>query len=249
MSRFLLGKVALVTGGSRGIGAATALALADQGADVAISYVAAQDQANRLVAALQAKGVRAAAFKADQGDIAQTQLLVESVAASFGGLNVYVSNAGISFAGRVDASPTSDAELNRMYAVNLHGVVAGIRAAARVIRDHGRIIVVSSGVALRTGSAGLADYTAVKSALVGFSRGAARDLAARAITVNVVLPGFTDTDMVAPFKEQLSGMIETIALRRLARPEEVAAGIVFLASPAASYVTGTTLNIDGGLNA
>lgn len=243
------GKIALITGGSRGIGAATALALADHGADVAFSYVSSSDKARALVDDITAKGVRAVAFRSDQGDVAQVARLVADVTATFGGIDIFVSNAGISFTGMVDRPETAPGDLRRLYDVNLHGVTAGVRAVAGVMRDHGRIILIGSGVAIRTGSAGLADYTAAKSALVGYGRGASRDLAPRNITVNVVLPGFTDTDMVAPFKEQLSSMIESIALQRFAQPEEIAAGVLFLASPAASYVTGTVLNIDGGLSA
>ena len=245
----LKGKIALVTGGSRGIGAATALALAEQGADVAFSYVASTDKAQTLVETIKAKGVRAAAFKSDQGDIMQTADLVADVVRAFGKIDIFVCNAGVTFAGMIDGPETADAARRRLYDVSLHGVIDGIRAVARSMGEGGRIIVIGSGVALRTGSPGLADYSAVKSALVGYTRGASRDLAPRNITVNVVLPGFTDTDMVAPFKEQLEHLIEGIALRRLARPEEIAAGIVFLASPAASYVTGSVLNIDGGLSA
>ena len=249
MNNVLSGKVALITGGSRGIGAATALALAEQGADVALSYVASLEKAQSLVDNIRAKGVRAVAIQSDQGDVALARHLIDTVAESFGGLDILVCNAGVAMAGLIDGPQASIDEMTRMYDVNLHGVIASMRAAARVIRDHGRIIVVGSGVAIRTGSPGLADYSAVKAGLVGFSRGASRDLAPRNITVNVVLPGFTDTDMVKPFKTQLGGLIESIALHRFARPEEIAAGIAFLASPAASYVTGTILNIDGGLSA
>jgi 3-oxoacyl-[acyl-carrier protein] reductase len=251
VNNVLSGKVALITGGSRGIGAATALALAEQGADVAVSYVASLEKAQSLVDNIRAKGVRAVAIQSDQGDVAQARHLIDTVAESFGGLDILVCNAGVAMAGLIDGPhpQASIDEMTRMYDVNLHGVIAGMRAAARVIRDHGRIIVVGSGVAIRTGSPGLADYSAAKAGLVGFSRGASRDLAPRNITVNVVLPGFTDTDMVKPFKAQLGGLIESIALHRFARPEEIAAGIAFLASPAASYVTGTILNIDGGLSA
>jgi 3-oxoacyl-[acyl-carrier protein] reductase len=245
----LKNKIALVTGGSRGIGAATALALAEQGADVAFSYVSSAEKAHALVEALEARGVRAAAFKSDQGDVTQVAALVADVVRTFGRIDIFVCNAGVTFAGTIDGPDTPNDARRRLYEVSLYGAIAGIRAVSRVMGEHGRIIVIGSGVALRTGSPGLADYTAVKSALVGYARGASRDLAPRKITVNVVLPGFTDTDMVAPFKEQLRPLIDSIALHRLARPEEIAAGIVFLASPAASYVTGSVLNIDGGLNA
>ena len=249
MSTILSGKVALITGGTRGIGAATALALAEQGADVAVSYVASYSKAQSLIHEIRAKGVRALAIQSDQGDTSQAKHLISTVTDSFGGLDILVCNAGVSMASMITDPLASIEDLNRMYAINQHGVIASIRAAAGVMRDQGRIIVIGSGVTIRTASPGLADYSAVKSALVGFSRGASRDLAPRNITVNVVLPGFTDTDMIKPFKGQLGGIIEGIALGRFARPEEIAAGIAFLASPSASYVTGSILNIDGGLSA
>src|SRR5258705_967866 len=220
MNNLLSGKVALITGGSRGIGAATALALAEQGADVALSYVASREKAQSLVDNIRAKGVRAVAIQSDQGNVALARHLIDTVAESFGGLDILVCNAGVSMAGLIDGPQASIDEMTRMYDVNLHGVIASMRAAARVIRDHGRIIVVGSGVAIRTGSPGLADYSAVKAGLVGFRRGASRGLAPRNINRNVVLPGFTGTAMVQPFKDQPGGLVQSNCFAPLARPTE-----------------------------
>jgi NAD(P)-dependent dehydrogenase (short-subunit alcohol dehydrogenase family) len=246
MSKKLAGKVALVTGGSRGIGAAAAVALAEEGADVAVSYVSSPDKANAVVKQIEKLGVRAAAFKADQADAAQAEGLVKSVRERFGRLDILVNNAGVFI-------PTALAEANattdRQYAINVTGVIAAIRAAAKLMNDDGRIITIGSGIASRVGFPGLADYGATKAAIVGYSKGAARDLGARRITVNVVQPGPIDTDMNPDDTELAATMKTTLALGRYGKVDEVAAAIVFLASPGASYITGTTLDVDGGYGA
>jgi NAD(P)-dependent dehydrogenase (short-subunit alcohol dehydrogenase family) len=251
MSKPLQGKVALVTGGSRGLGAATARSLADSGADVAITYVSSTGKAAEVVKELKDRGVRAAAFQMDQADAAQAPRLIDDVVARFGGLDILINNAAISVEmGKTIDDPDADiAALDRMHATNYTGVIAIIRAAAKVMRDNGRIVNVGSGIGSRAGRPGFADYAATKAGLTGYTKGAARDLARRGITVNMVQAGLMLTDMAPPSPEVLKAMVVNLSIQRVSDPAETAAAITFLASPAASYITGAVLDCNGGYTA
>jgi NAD(P)-dependent dehydrogenase (short-subunit alcohol dehydrogenase family) len=250
MTKKLSGKVALVTGGSRGIGAASALALAEEGANVAISYVASPDKAEAVVNQIRAKGVEARAFKADQASSADVEKLVKDVAAHFGKLDILINNAGVAVGGGVNDPNADTAALARQDDINVHGVITAIRTASKLMGKGGRIVTVGSGIATRASFPGLADYAATKAAVVGYTKGAARDLGPRGITVNVLQPGSIDTDMnPKDGGEFAESQRQQHALQRFGTAEEIAAGIVFLASPEASFVTGTVLNVDGGFGA
>ncbi|AMJ59991.1 SDR family NAD(P)-dependent oxidoreductase [Bosea sp. PAMC 26642] len=251
MSDELRGKVALVTGGSRGLGAAIAESLAARGADVAISYVASADKAEQVVAKLEAKGVRAAAFRSDQSDLAAAKSLIDEVVSRFGKLDILVNNAAIVVSGKKIDDPDLDtAALDRMWQVNVMGPVATTRAAAPVMSDGGRIIFIGSLNGSHALFPGVADYAGSKAALNGYARGVARDLGSRSITVNVVQPGAMPTDMMVDAlgsTEAPDAFLDMHPVRRIAHVDEVAALVCFLAGVDAGYITGGTHDIAGGL--
>jgi NAD(P)-dependent dehydrogenase (short-subunit alcohol dehydrogenase family) len=251
MSKPLTGKVALVTGGSRGLGAATVRLLAEQGADVAFTYVSSEKQAQAVVDEVHGKGAKAIALKSDQADTSRAPALIDDVVAHFGGLDILVNNAAISVeqGRRVDDPDADTAALDRMHATNYLGVIAVIRAASRVLRRGGRIITVSSGLGSRVGIPGVADYAATKSGVERYTMGVARDLGSRDITANVVEAGLMDSGMQPPNPDTLKALLSSLSLQRMGHPDEIAAAIAFLASPAASYVTGAVLDAHGGYNA
>jgi NAD(P)-dependent dehydrogenase (short-subunit alcohol dehydrogenase family) len=249
MNKQLGGKVALVTGGSRGLGVAIANALADEGADVAITYVVSKDKAAAVVAGLKDKGVRALAIQSDQGDPTAAEPLMATVAEHLGKIDILVNNAAISLQGaRIDEAHYDGAAMDRQWAVNVAGVVANIRAAVRRLPQGGRIISIGSALGSRAGWNGAADYAGTKAAIAGFSRGVARDLGQRNITVNVVEAGMMATEMTTALAVDgiPQEMLNLMAIPRLAELEEVAAAVVFLATPAASYITGSVIDANGG---
>ena len=244
----LKGKRALVTGASRGIGAAIAKALAVEGADVAITYEKSAEAAGEVVNAIRAIGRRSVAIQADSADAAAVQASVEKTVAELGGLDILVNNAGI-----LRLSPVKDISLedvNALLNVNVRAPIVASKAAIPHLGNGGRIINIGSFFADKVpGGAGLPVYALTKSALTAFSQGLARELGPSDITVNVVQPGSIDTDMNpahGPFGEILRSIT---ALGRYGKVEDIANIVTFLASPKAQYITGTALTVDGGANA
>lgn len=235
------GKVALVTGGSKGIGAGIVRRLATEGASVAFTYWASEAEALSLAREMESAGAKALALKADSSSASQVRAAVSRTRETFGGLDIFVSNAGILTRGTIDTYSLAD--FDRTVAINVRAAFVGIQAAAQEMKDGGRIVVIGSNTAIRTAFPGASVYTMTKSALVGLVRGAAIDLAPRAITVNNVQPGPTATDMGSPDAEFIKPFIP---LKRMGHVSEVAGLVSFLASEEAGFITGASLTIDGG---
>lgn len=251
MQKVLNGKIALVTGGSRGLGAVIAETLADQGADVAISYVSSAEKAEIVVEKLKAKGVRATAIQSDQADLSAARPLIQAVVAHFGKLDIVVNNAAIAVQGKTVDDPDLDTvNLDRQWQINVMGAVATTRAAAPVLSDGGRIIFIGSLMGSRVPFAGAADYAGTKAAIAGYARGVARDLGGRNITVNVVQPGVMPTDMATEVLGDGGApdwLLDQHPIRRIATLEEVAATVCFLAGPNGGYITGSAMDLAGGM--
>jgi 3-oxoacyl-[acyl-carrier protein] reductase len=246
MQKRLQGKIALITGGSRGIGAAIARRFAKEGCHVAISFSASSDKAFSLIKELEKESVQALALQADQANPAQVKALVQKVGERFGKIDILVNNAGIYVGGSID-DPNLDMEgIAKQLAVNVGGVFSATRAAVPFMKDGGRIVIIGSINGERITASEGADYAATKAALIGYTHGWARDLGPKNITVNLVQPGPIDTDM-NPDNTEFAEMIKkSVALGRYGKPEEIASAVAFLASPEASYITGATLTVDGG---
>ena len=243
----LAGKRALVTGASRGIGAAIALALADRGADVAITYERSVERAAEVVRAIEAKGRRAIAIQADSADASAVKRSVDEAAEGLGGLDILVNNAGIARGGAL--AEMSLADIDAILDVNVRAVVLASQAAIPHLKEGGRIISIGSCLGERVPFPGVTVYSMSKSALLSFTRGLARELGPQGITVNLVQPGSTDTDMNPADGAQSDMQRSMTALGHYGRPEDIAASVVFLASVAARQITGTTITVDGGANA
>lgn len=243
----LTGKVAIVTGASRGIGRAVAETLARQGAHVVVGYVSGAEAAREVVEAIVGGGGKAEAMRLDVADTAATEKAIAEAAKRLGRLDIVVANAGIS----IDALllRLKDEDLDRILAVNVKGTVACARAAIKVMMRArtGRIVMMSSVVG-ETGNAGQTAYAASKAALLGVAKSLAREYASRGITVNAVTPGYIETDMTGALTdEQRQAMLGGIPLSRAGSPAEVASAVAYLASDEAGYITGHTLRVNGGM--
>ena len=241
------GKIALVTGGSRGIGRAIALRLAEEGAKVAINYAGNQTAAEEVKAIIEQHGGTAMIVQTDVSDSAAAAEMVARVHEELGGLDILVNNAGITRDTLLVRM--KDEDFDAVINTNLKGIYACTKAAAKFMTKQrsGRIVNLSSVVG-EIGNIGQTNYAAAKAGVIGFSKAAAKELAARHVTVNVVAPGFIDTDMTAVLKDSIrERLIESIPLGALGKPEHVADAVLFLVSDAASYITGQVLNVDGGM--
>ena len=243
----LEGKKALVTGASRGIGRAIALALAAEGADVAVNYAGSEAAAKAVAAEIEAMGRKAMVIQADISSNEAATAMIDQAVKEFGRIDVLVNNAGITRDGLLMRMKEED--WDAVLTTNLKGVFNCTKAAIKYMMKQkaGHIVSISSVVG-EMGNAGQANYAAAKAGVIGFTKAVAKEVAARGITVNAVAPGFIKTDMTAVLNEkQVEGMLTTIPLKRLGDPSDIAKAVVFLASEDANYITGQTINVDGGM--
>jgi 3-oxoacyl-[acyl-carrier protein] reductase len=247
MSGKLEGKIALITGGSRGIGAAIAKRLAADGANVAITYSKDVDAAAAVVKEIERAGRKAIAIQADATDASAVEAAVEKTVATFGGLDVLVNNAGTAIPKRFEE--TTLEELDRLIDINVRGTFVATQAALKHMQSGGRIIMIGSSVGERVLVPGLVPYSATKGAVKMFTQGLSREVGSRGITVNNVQPGPIDTDLNPAAGDWAVPQKAVTALDRYGHVDEVAALVAFVAGPEASYITGANLTVDGGTNA
>src|SRR5262249_50184843 len=247
MSLTLQNRRALVTGGSRGIGAAIVQRLAREGAHVALTYVNKTDQANETAEAARTQGVRAIAIQADSADAPALVAAVEQTAREFGGIDILVNNAGIASIAPIEAFELK--ELDRTMAINVRAVFVATQAAVKYMGDGGRVITIGSCNAERMPFAGCAVYAMSKAALVGLVKGLARDLGPRGITINNIQPGPVGTELNPANSQYAETLKRHMALPRFGTADEIAAMVAYLAGPEAGFVTGASLTIDGGFTA
>lgn len=243
----LNGKVALVTGGSRGIGAAIVKRLAQEGAAVTFTYVSSPDKAEALAREIESSDGKARAYRADAADPAALRAVVDRTAEAFGRLDILVNNAGIFLGGAFEDTSLEDYE--RTMAVNVRAVFVASQAAVRHMSEGGRIVNIGSCLADRVPSPGMTLYSMSKSALSAFTRGLARDLGARGITVNLVQPGPTDTDMNPAEGAHADGQRALMAIPRYGDASNIAGMVAWLASEEGRFANGAAFTIDGGANA
>ena len=243
----LTGKTAIVTGGSRGIGHAIAVAFAEAGANVAIIYAGNTAAAEETLKEVKAKGAQGVTIQCDVADEAAVTAMIKAVKEQFGAIDILVNNAGITRDNLLMRMKTGDWQ--SVIDTNLTGAFHCIKGVTKIMmkQRHGSIINISSVVG-ETGNAGQANYAAAKAGLLGLTKSVAKELASRSIRCNAVAPGYIKTDMTAELPELvIDEMVKTIPLGRVAQPEEVAKAVLFLASDNASYITGQVLNVDGGM--
>jgi 3-oxoacyl-[acyl-carrier protein] reductase len=243
----LTNKIALVTGGSRGIGAGIAKRLAAEGASVAITYTKGADAAGSVVQQIERAGGRAMAIQADATDAKAVQAAVEATVATYGKLDVFVNNAGTAIP--KPFMETTLEELDRVIDLNFRGALVATQAALRYMQDGGRVIMIGSCVGERMMTPGLVPYAATKGAIKMFAQGLSREVGDRGITVNNIQPGPIDTDLNPAAGDWAAPQTANTALHRYGHVEEIAAMVAFVAGPDAAYITGANLTVDGGTNA
>src|SRR5947207_4067147 len=247
IAKKLTGKVALVTGGSRSIGAAIARRLAADGASVALTYSASPCKADEVVRSIEAAGGKALAIKADAVDTEAVRLAVAKTVGTFGGIDILVNNAGVIALAPIEQFSLEDFE--KLIAINVRGLFVATQEAARHLREGGRIIQIGSAISERMPFVGGSVYALTKAAVAGFTKGVARDLGPRGITVNNVQPGPIDTDANPADSDVAKAVVPITALQRYGNTDEIASFVSFLASSEASYITGASLLADGGFAA